>query len=30
MLEEYKSDPLSVEKTKLVNKLYVENLNHFL
>ena len=30
MLEEFKSDSLFVEKTKLVSKLYVENLNHFL
>ena len=28
MLGEYKSDQLFVEKTKLANNLYVENVNH--
>ena len=28
MLGEFKSDQLLVEKTKLANNLYVENLNH--
>ena len=28
MLEEFKNDQFLVEKTKPVNKFYVENLNH--
>ena len=29
MLEEFKGDQFFVQKTKLANNLYVENLNHF-